>query len=452
MNLENKKIGIWGYGIVGKSLINYLYNKNCFLEVFDQRRLNEYEQQYLNLKNISIAENLEIFLNNDYIIPSPGIDLRPYCNLKDKFITELDLFYYNFKKPIIAITGSVGKTSITHILTQIFQAYGIKAQMGGNVGIGMCSFIDQQDEIDLLVLELSSFQLEFVKNFASQLSIITNIYPNHLNRHDNFNEYVKAKFNIFINQSENQNAILPIRFIDEVYSLNLKNKINFFSLEKPKENILKKIRSSDALFFIDQNFVYRFSDNVIEKIISIKDLPDKTFLENWLIIISSLYLSGLDLDYLNKFINSISIPEHRMEFVECINGITFYNDSKSTVPNSTLAAVDKLKGKSVILVLGGLSKGVDRSILIKDLKEKVKSIICFGHEAQELKKICDENFIAVYLCSDLQNVVDTCMQIAQKDDQVLFSPAGSSYDLFSNYQERGTQFKNIVSKLKEGLR
>lgn len=497
MDLSSKRIGIWGFGIVGKSVANYLCRNGDHpavpgearseaweqalrqaqdkhprverIEVLEKRDLTDSEIVWLKERDISFFQQnieLENFLeHNDIIIPSPGIDLSQFTKYKNKFLSELDIFALNFKKPVIAITGTLGKTSTTHLLTKLFCMQGIRAVAAGNIGLGMCDLLYQQDGIDLVVLEVSSFQLERSNLLKPTISIWTNFYPNHLDWHKNIKSYFDAKFRIMLKQDSSDNALLPFSLINEVYFNRPHCKINFFTTKQVSESDFELLKQGDSLFYIHDGNIYKYYRGIHEFIYPLKDLPEISFIENWLIICATfnLYkdLPAIQASHkaspdavvksdswvkLNLDTTKLDIPEHRLEKFAQLDSIEFYNDSKSTVGESTLAAVSKFKPDDLILFLGGLSKGVDRSILVNDLKNKVKTIICFGAEAEQLKTFCDLNSIPAFKSDTLEEAVNICMNIKHNNAKILFSPAGSSYDLFLNYQERGKVFKNLVNK------
>lgn len=453
MNLSEKKIGIWGFGIVGKSLVNYLHSKNYKISVLEKKRFDQLSQEdqfFLKEKQIPYFDQetcLQMFLDeNDFILPSPGVDLRAFNEYKHKWLSELDIFYLNFQKPIIAITGTVGKTTVTHFISELLKAKGIKAICGGNIGIGMCDLILMQDQIDYVVLEVSSFQLELCKLFAPNLAIWTNFYPNHLDRHDGMEAYFDAKFNVLSQQDVVQKALLPFDIIDEIKKKSPKNQLSFFANSKPADEQLKKLDSNETLFYIEDNFIIKKNGDTVSQLVDCSSLSAVTFLQNWLIICAALELENIDLKNIGQLSSNLMLSEHRMEKFVTINGVDFYNDSKSTIPDSTIAAVNKLQGQNIILFLGGLSKGVDRSNLIAAMKNKVTNIICFGKEADKLKNLCDANKIPSFSCSTIENAVNQCFNIVKPNDKVLFSPSGASFDLFANYKERGIKFKELIIK------
>lgn len=535
MTLATQKIGMWGLGIVGWSVLKYLAAQkinppanltkikfsNFSLTVFEQRDLSPAELALLSDLGVSQEFNLENFLNSmDLIIPSPGVDLRSYQVYKPKFYSELDLFAASFNKPILAITGSLGKTTITTVLAELLTKLNLRVGVGGNIGVGMCDLIFQQAELDLVVLELSSFQLEQAQNFRAQGALWTNFCANHLDRHDNLVEYFNAKLNLFELQESTGISLLPNELLGNLELLNLanlKSKLSWFGLTRPEEKILELVSPEKIkhLYYLRDNFIVREQVGEFSNLIAISELDPSILLINWIALVGFLdlisnllapeILSAVTHDQkLAKNTNVIRDQvwgpagniinilreykfagiEHRVELFAEINGVKFYNDSKSTVPEATLAALERLTNPSanlknitvtgaahvntntytsnsdsvtisfspIILILGGLGKGVQRDKFISELvkyknkSKNLKQIIIFGGESQDLKKWCDLLNLNSAVCVDLPAVITQIWQIAIAGDSVLFSPSGSSYDLFKNYMIRGQEFKKLVLK------
>lgn len=412
---ENKKIGIWGFGVVGKSILSFFSQFNCTLYVLDKLELDEFQKELIKGHNATFVDQslLPQFLEmNDIIVPSPGIDLKPFDLYQEKFLSELDIFAHFLKKPTIAITGSVGKTTTTHVLTHLLNKLGKKALACGNIGFALLDALAVQNEYDILVLELSSFQLQYSTKFAPTIALITNIYPNHLDHHLDMEEYVTAKGQLLAHQTEKDLAIMSMSLMDTFWSFLAQQKVNWLS---PDWNI-----------------------DIINK------LYDITVKENWQLILATL--ETLDLPTENILTLCADLPRlnDRIECVGIHNGVTFYNDSKATIPASTLAALNQFKNKNVILFLGGLSKGVDRAPFVKQLQSKVTAVICFGKEAEQLHQFCNKAKIISSSHATLEAAFDYCLTIINPNDIVLFSPAGSSFDLFKNYHERGKSFIALV--------
>jgi len=470
------KVGIWGFGIVGKSAAQFFKDNNQ-IQVFDNRELSTQEQEFLKTHDISITTDLEQFLeHNDIIIPSPSVRLENYYKkYEQKWWPEFDIFAHYFKKPIIAITGSVGKTSVTKLLSDLLCKSGKNYLMGGNIGIACLDLVREENIASGIVLEASSFQLTHTRSFAPDLAILTNIYPNHLDWHGTEQAYFEAKARIFMYQTPEQKALVPLNLKErlETYQNSagkIKSQLNYFHDTNPTEQELASIGEHQALFYIastpDSKIIKKYSQETHHNLIDISQLPPLTFDQNWLVICSALdILEQMDnlmghkigrglsipLEQVALYANQLSIPQHRLEKCATINNIEIYNDSKATTTASTLAAVNQLKQKPILLILGGLSKGVDRAPFIEALKNKVKKIYCFGAEAEKLSAYCEQYAIPAEKLDSLDSVLHATLSQANPGDQILFSPSGSSFDLFKDYEHRGTVFKELVKKYTQNL-
>ena len=456
------KIGIWGFGLVGKSLVNYFTQVGYVnLLVYDQQ-LPAANMQ-LDLQTV-FTSDLNYFLTAcEYIFPSPGVDLELYQEYKTKFRSEIDLFAQNWQRPVIAITGTLGKTTVTSTLTDLINQAGVKAIAVGNIGLPVCDLLNPTlslaQNYELAVLELSSFQLELCSVFAPDLAIWTNFYANHLDRHKTLINYFNAKMQIFANQTKGQVSLLPISLMSDLITRSFKfsSKCYLFGLNSDLVGL-----DESHLNYLNKNiqgvFVLLENQQVVFKEVKSKNLPAdflvqgrvvgdlndlkdvNTYPINLVILLAVFYLKKLNLPS-NLSVKPIA---HRLERFYTSQNIDWYNDSKSTVPQATLAAVQKLAGRPVIIFLGGTSKGVDRSELILALKDRVKIVICFGSEALFLAQACAQHELRHAQFTTLELALDYCLKIVVPGDQVLFSPAGASFDLFANYVQRGEIFKQLV--------
>ncbi len=259
-NPTMKKIGIWGLGKVGKSTIRF-FSENGLLSLLEAKELSKDDRSFCELHNVNVirqnGNTVKTFLqNNDVILASPGIDLEPYPNYKHKFITELDLFALHFNKPTIAITGSLGKTTVTYLLHQLLNPS--TTALGGNIGIPMLDII-QQNNVKQAILEVSSFQLELSKQFAPDLAIWTNFYPNHLDRHKTLKDYFNAKYKLLEFQNKTQQTLVPIELFDAIIKKNPQSKLSFFSLSKPKESI--KNFPQHTYYWLNQEGIIKHHNN-----------------------------------------------------------------------------------------------------------------------------------------------------------------------------------------------
>jgi len=449
--VKNKtRLGIWGFGATGMAAAKYFYQHGYQLQVMDVKVFNKNEQRILKQYSISYfsEENKFTFFScNRFLFSSSGVDIKKYyTTYRQKWINELDFFYSNFNKPIIAITGSTGKTSVTHVLSQVLDLYGLNICTGGNIGTPTFNLLSQKQRVDAALLEVSSFQLEYCKKFAPDLAVWTNFYPNHLDRHGSIYNYFTAKCSLISHQHTQQKALIPLRLFHIIKKYGLPSgRCSFFTAYQPNRTQLRCLQPKNHLFFIDHSTVVKYMNGIYRPLISLNDLPLLTFRENWLIICGILDMLKLPLALLPKLTQQITLPEHRLEKVACVNTIDFYNDSKSTIPASTYAAVQKLRTKPIVLFLGGLSKNVCRTPFIKTLKNNVTYVYCFGAEATLLHRMCVKYTIPSAAYSTLDHAFLNAVKKIQPGGILLFSPAGSSFDLFTNYQERGNYFKKLVN-------
>lgn len=438
----NKKIGIWGFGAVGKSTLTHLAAQGNFCTVLDKRDLSPDEKNLLTKHNATYIQEEELdyfFLHNDFIFASPGIDINPYKH-RAHFICELDIFAPAWHKPLIAITGTVGKTSTTTLLGKLLQQ-SMRIAVGGNIGTPMLSFLENKNTYDYAVLELSSWQLEHAQPFAPDIAVWTNFSPNHLDRHKTMQNYFAAKLRILKHQTATQTAILPISLFNRIAPLDLASQKIW--IDDAENRYIPELKQHDQVLHIEDNFIVIKS--VHDRILlgDVNALPHCTYRQNMLI--AAAVLHTLDMPF-NMLKDTDITVEHRLEKVACKNNVAYYNDSKATVPESTLAALTEFKDKKVILFLGGLSKGVDRAEFVRALPAHIKEVICFGKEAEMLHAMCTKNAIAGSAYNSLENAFAYATNIAQPEDVVLFSPAGSSFDLYTDYAERGRHFKQLVEK------
>ena len=445
-----EKWGIWGLGVVGKSVIRYLSSSGCQLSVFDDRSLNQEELNFLKTHQVTIfppSSKGRFLQDSHFIVPSPGVDASNIPSAKRR--GELDLFNQSWKKPLIAVTGSLGKTTLVTALTEILTAHSLTISTGGNIGTPMLDLVSEQAGISYGLLELSSFQLEYARLCAPDLAIWTTFHPNHLDRHKTIDEYFMAKYRILEFQNVSQKALVPFSLNSQLRALT-KRPLVFFSADNISKSMVAALNEQDVLYTLDQQTLVKTSKTEDNKTfstrISISQKNNPLHTETWLCALAALDILGLTEN------NQLIIPElsavpHRLEFVGTYNDILLYNDSKATIIESTIAAVSKLSAQPIHLILGGLSKGVDRSKNLSMLKNSVKSVACFGKEAQQLHTLCKSLAIASTVHENLPDAFIACVKIAQAQETILLSPGGSSYDLYKNYEERGNHFKFLIKEL-----
>lgn len=442
------RIGVWGYGVVGKAVARFLVHHKKPIALFDTQSIDlsdNYEPNADILKFHGPDQLPTFFKSCTFIVPSPGIDLRPYEAYNNKYIAELDLFYAYWGKPIIGVTGSVGKTSITTILGHILNGNGMPTTVGGNIGIGSCNLIATQETVTGALLELSSFQLEHVTTFRPTIAIISNLHANHLDRHGTLDQYWYAKAQLFAYQHKDDLLIVDWTLRERIRSAQPRSSVWYVG-EDPLESSDLLI-PHEAYWYATEREIHVVRKMSYQTLKRPKALFSATFAQNALIIYATLTkLCNNDASQLNFDCDNLSLP-HRREKVGSYNGITFINDSKATSPVAMLAAVNQYMPTPTILLLGGLSKGVDRSGIFAELPSSVKGIICFGTEAEALCSAAHTHGIAASAHATLTDAFAYAIKIAPLGSVILLSPAGSSYDLYKNYEERGNHFKELVNQL-----
>ena len=449
LNHVHGRIGIWGYGIVGKAVARFLLHHKKPIALFDTDRI-QLSDNYELKSNIVLFSGLdqlpEFFKSCAYIIASPGIDLRPYTLYNNHYITELDLFTHYWHKPIIGITGSVGKTSITTILGHLLNQNNIPTAVGGNIGIGSCDLIAQQETMSRALLELSSFQLEHIQSFRPDIAIISNLYANHLDRHETLDKYWSAKAQITTCQNANDLLIVDWALKDRVRQLNYRGTIWYIGQQSLSST--DTLLPHEAYWYATEHEIQVVRTNDYQTWQKPKVLFSATLTQNALIIFATLMrLCNNNASQINFDCDNLSLP-HRRELVANHNNILFINDSKATSTVAMCAAVAQYSPAPTYLLIGGLSKGVDRSNVFTELPDSVKEIVCFGTEAEELCSAAQKHGHTASAHTDLKSAFAHTTQKATPGSVILLSPAGSSFDLYKNYEERGNHFKQLVQQLR----
>lgn len=439
MLFKHRKIGIWGLGVVGSSAVRFFHKQNAAITVMDIQQPDEEQQAFLaahNARFIAQSNLSDFFAYNDAVLASPGINIHAFdVPPNTKWLNELDIFHHFWKKQLIAITGSIGKTSVTHLLSACLRAAGKRVAVGGNIGTGMLDILEQQEESDYAVLEVSSFQLEECATFAPTLAIWTNLFANHLDRHATVQAYFDAKYAIMARQKPTDCAIVHVSLADMITKKEIIPHIFWYNDAEHTDK--------DPLYYATEAGVYRKAAGVHYQLLKASALPHSSFLSNWILITAALDRLKIPVTVIEE--TEYTLPEHRLEPAGAIAGARFFNDSKSTTMASTLAAMNKFKDDALVLFLGGTSKGVDRRLFVQEVSARARLLYCFGVEAQQLHSAAIACPTYAFETLDeafghyIRNNLDT-------HDIVLFSPSGASYDLFKNYQERGNYFKALVAR------
>lgn len=391
-------------------------------------------------------QSVERILKADIVIKSPGVPndnaIVKIIELNQiELISEIELAYrYKGKSKIIAITGSNGKSTTTALIYHICKMAGMNCAMVGNIGFSFARQV-ATDPKDLYVVEVSSFQLDNIKMFKPNISILLNITEDHLDRYAyNFSNYVRSKFRIIENQDDND--VFIYNSDDEVIT----KQINNFSINTNQLPFtMNKPLPQGA--YVMNNYVY-LKWKLEETIMSVDDftLKGKHNQCNTMAAGLAAQVTGIRDEYIREAVKSFTGLEHRMEHVANIRGVEFINDSKATNVNSTWYALENMS-KPVILIMGGVDKGNDYSTIRELVKQKVKAIICMGTDNRKLHEAFGHDVELLVNTASAVDAVQSAFHFANKGDVVLLSPACASFDLFKNYEDRGQQFKTAVKNL-----
>lgn len=369
----------------------------------------------------------------DVCILSPGID--PVVPLVQNVIAkhipiigELELAYEECVCPVIAITGTNGKTTTTELTTEMLKGCGLRTMSSGNIGLPFATAVKRSHELDVMVLEVSSFQLETIKAFRPQVSAWLNLSPNHLDRYPGMAEYRDAKLRIFENQTAEDFAVVNAR--DELPEIAAK-KLTFSAY------------TDDADFTLRDSVIYFRGEPVLDQ--RNTKLPGIHNAENLMAALAMGYAFGLDFDRMAAAVTEYTAPAHRCEFVRTLNGVRFVNDSKATNLDSVEKAILSQEG-SLVLIAGGKDKGFEFDPIAPLIRERVKAAVLIGEMKDRIAK--SWSGVPMQLAATLEEAVEKARAVAQPGDTVLFSPGTSSYDMFRNYGERGNRFKEAVKALK----
>jgi len=443
-----KKLVILGAGEsgIGTAILGKQKGYNVF--VSDRGTIAEKYKKVLLNNNISFEEGkhteAKIF-DADLVMKSPGIPdtISLVTTLKEKgisVISEIEFASKYTNGVIVGITGSNGKTTTTMLLNHVLKKENFNVSMGGNIGDSFAQQVAEKKS-DIHVLELSSFQLDGIENFAPHIAIITNITPDHLDRYNyKFENYINSKFRIIENQTENDFLIYD--FDDEVISNWLKN-------NKVKARLLPfsiKSELKQGVYLKNKQLIinYKKEDKIMG--ISTLALKGKHNTKNAMATAMAASLLKVRKETIRESLEDFEGAEHRLESVLKINGVQYINDSKATNVNATFYALDCMQSPTVWIV-GGVDKGNDYLDLMPLVREKVKAIICLGVDNQKIVNTFYNVVDLIVETAGAEEAVKVAYKIAEKGDAVLLSPACASFDLFENYEDRGNKFKQAVREL-----
>lgn len=453
--LENRRAAVIGLGKSNIPLIRFLHGLGCAVTACDKKTREELGKALDPLAGLPVTYSLgQDYLQGvagcDYLFVTPGMpkdlpEIKAAIDAGAKLDSEMGLFFSLCRAPIIGITGSIGKTTTTTITGEILRAAGRTVHVGGNIGHPLLSEAEHITPDDIVVLELSSFQLQMLER-SPQISVVLNIIPNHLDQHRSMEEYIEAKKNIFRFQRAGDYTIL-----------NLANPVTAAMAAEAPGNILRlggEQAVERGVFVRDGAIIYRNAgtEEAVCTLAEIK-LPGRHNVEDIMAAVAATKLVGVSSDAIRQVVRTFAGIEHRLEFVRELAGVKYYNDSKATTPQSTMAAIGAFEAP-VVLIAGGYDKHVPFDEMAEAIvASPIKTLILIGVTAGQIRQAVARaaeragRGPAVQQQATFAEAVTAAQAAAAPGDIVLLSPACASYDMFPNFEVRGTEFKRMVNAL-----
>ena len=452
--LDGKKVAIIGMGVSNVPLLDYFYDKNAKVTVFDKRNLSDEIMEKINKYRYEVEigeDNLSRLHGYDVIFRSPSAlpTIPEFVEEVERgalLASEIEMVLKLAPCKVIGVTGTEGKTTTTSIIYEILKQTGRNCFLGGNIGKPIFTKVKDMRPDDIIVLELSSFQLMGME-VSPDIAVVTNMFPDHLNVHKSYEEYQEAKKNIFLHQDKNGIAIL--------------NKDNDITRNFAKDVVGKAVFFSSTKQLKD-GYVYDRADQMIKHCIDGKCIEllkkDEIKLrgihnyENICAALAATETVATQEQQLNAIKNFNGV-EHRLEFVRELNGVRYYNDSIGTSPASTIAGLNAFD-ENIVLLAGGSDKGLDYKEIGEKIAQKVGTLILTGPTSEKIENATvialgemQDKKIDIIHCTNLEEAVKMAKQKAVTGDVVLLSPASASFDAFKNFEERGKKFKQYVNEL-----
>ena len=452
--LDGKKVAIIGMGVSNMPLLDYFYDKNAKVTIFDKNSLSDEIMEKVNKYRYEVeigTDNLLKLHGFDIIFRSPSaLPTTPEFVAEVErgaiLTSEIEMVLKLAPCKIIGVTGTEGKTTTTSLIYEIAKYAGYNCFLGGNIGKPIFTKIKDMKPEDLVILELSSFQLMGME-ISPDISVVTNVFPDHLNVHKSYEEYQQAKENIFLHQNNDGIVILnKDNDITRSFSKLAQGKVVFFSSTKQ----------------LKDGYVYDREDHMIKHCVDgkCKDLLYKDDIKlrgihNYenicaaLAATETLTIENTQIEAIKNF-NGV---EHRLEFVRELDGVKYYNDSIGTSPASTIAGLNAFD-ENIILLAGGSDKGLDYKEIGETIAKKVGTLILTGPTSEKIENATKialidspNKSLDIVHCTNLEEAVKIAKQKSNSGDIVLLSPASASFDAFKNFEERGKKFKQLVNEL-----
>jgi UDP-N-acetylmuramoylalanine--D-glutamate ligase len=449
MLVRGKRFSILGAGKSGLAVARLLKTRRAKVFLSEKSKRNKFEEAARELDEIGIeyefGDNTHRVLDADYVVLSPGVPIdAPIVKLarekQIKILSEIEIAFDQCEAPIVAITGTNGKTTTTTLVGEIFKLAGWNTFIAGNIGIAFSEIVDQaKGEQAVVVLEVSSFQLDAIDTFRPKVSALLNITPDHLDRYKNYEAYIQSKYRIVENQ---KGYDVFVYNHDDEHARNCADTVNIRTLGFSLKEELKQ-----GAYLVGDDVVLRIGR---EKEILINrneiGILGPHNLMNAMAAALMTRTMGVEYDAIRETLRAFKGVEHRIEFVRELNGVRYFNDSKATNVDSVYYALGSFK-EPIILIAGGKDKGNDYSKIADLVKEHVKAIITVGKGAEKIEKFFNGMKPIYSAGMSMEEAVKLAKENAAPGDIVLLSPACASFDMFDNYEHRGRVFKELVNLL-----
>lgn len=438
MQYRGKNIAVLGAGASGEAAARLLAEEGAVVTLLDSAELKKLRSKLEKITPLGIAFLAGTDADTDPRIYdrgiiSPGIDpatplVRNFLQKRIEMIGELELSYELCKCPVIAITGTNGKTTTTELVAQMLNACGLRTLASGNIGPAFASTVRQSAELAVMTLEVSSFQLERIRTFRPQVAVWLNFTPDHLDRYASMEEYRDAKLRVFENQTESDFAIVNLR--DELPPLKAK-RITFSAYESGGD-----FEFRDGVIFHHGAPVLRMSDAHLRGLHNV---------ENLMAALGVGVAYGLRFEQMAPALCGYQPLPHRCELVRVLDGVEYINDSKATNLDALEKALDS-ESRPVVLIAGGKDKGFEFDTITELVARKAKAVVLIGEMSDRIASFWGAR-VPYVKARTLAEAVDLAREMAAAGDVVLFSPGTSSFDMFKNYADRGNQFRQLVQSL-----
>lgn len=448
MELKGKKVLVVGFGKTGQALTRFFLDQGAVVTVNDAKARNEIGPELAALEAAGAVFELgghpaEVFLEAELIVVSPGVDLRlaglTHARRQGTpILSEIELAARFVSAPVIGITGTNGKTTTTRLVTDLLRHGGFSVWEGGNIGTPLIKFVHEGRRADYVVAEVSSYQLEAIERFRPQVAVLLNITEDHLDRYSSFTEYCEVKFRIFMNQRKEDVAV--INGDDEACRVRISRLCSRVITFRHREG-------SGPGICVRGNALHSYGRDGATHTYSLEHvmLKGEHNLENMMAAVAVAEACGCVPELIQEGLELFRGLPHRIEYVQEVGGVKFYDDSKATNIDALLKSLQSFSGP-VVLIAGGREKGGNYAVLNKEIRTKVRSLVLIG-EAREKFSHLFGALTAVHMAQDLDEAVQTAYRQALTGDVVLLAPACASFDMFKDYEERGERFKDAVRRL-----